>query len=132
MKIDTQLTGVGDVYNLLSNVADREARNIMRATLGGMAGEVRDLTKHEAPVDQGDLRRGIKVKRRKMEGSLARADVIAEEGAYYWRFLEYGTIKMAENPFATRALERFRGRQMSIFLNQFVKKLEAALKRRGG
>lgn len=135
MRIDTEISGVGEIYDLLNNVADREARNLMRATIGGMAGELRDMTREEAPRDTGTLKRSIKVKRRRMQGNYVQADVVADRGAndaYYWRFIEYGTSKMAENPFATRALERFQARQMSILLNQFVKKLQAALKRRGG
>ena len=132
MRIDVELTGVQDVYDVLSHVSDREARNIMRATVGGMAAEMRTAARAEAPHDSGDLKRSIKVKRRRTRGGWVRADVIVEPRAFYWRFIQNGTVKQFENPFITRALEQFRARQMGIFLQQFVKKFQAALARRGG
>jgi HK97 gp10 family phage protein len=129
MRIDVEMTGIQDVYDVLENVSQREARNIMRATVGGMAGEIRDGARAEAPIRQGKLRKAIKVKRRKMEPGFVRADVIVEPRAFYWRFIHDGTVKQFENPFATRALEKFKAQRMSVFLNQFAKKFEARLAR---
>ena len=132
MRIDVEMTGVQDVYDILGQIAPREAKNIMRATVGGMAGEVRDGSRAEAPALEGRLRKAIRVKRRKMERGFVRADVIVDQKAFYWRFIHDGTVKQFENPFATRALEKFKAKRMSVFLNQFVKKFQAALARRGG
>ena len=129
MRIDTTLRGVDDVRRVLEKVGPRNARNIMRATVGDMAAGLRNDARQEAPVDDGDLRRSIKVKRRRIFQGRVRSDVIVERKAFYWRFVEYGTNKMPENPFFTRAIEKFRGQAMQRFLGSFVKKFEAALAR---
>lgn len=130
MRIDTTLTGVDDVARVLEQIGPREAKNIMRATVGDMAAGIRKDAKQEAPVADGDLKRAIKVKRRRVVMGRIRADVIVDRKAYYWRFIEYGTSERSENAFFTRALEKFRGQAMDRFLTSFVKKFKATLARR--
>lgn len=129
MRIDAELRGVDDVKRVLDKVAPREARNIMRATVGGMAAELRNDARKEAPKDEGDLRKDIAVKRRRNQGSLVRADVIVRARSYYWRFVEYGTTKLAENAFFLRTLRSFESRAMKSFLDQFVRRFTQALAR---
>lgn len=130
MRIDTTLTGADDVRRVLEQIGPREAKNIMRATVGDMAAGIRKDARQEAPVDDGDLKRAIKVKRRRVIRGRIQADVIVERKAFYWRFLEYGTSQQSENAFFTRALEKFRGQAMDRFLGSFVRKFEARLTRR--
>ena len=129
MRIDTELRGVEDVYRVLEQVAPRQARNIMRATVGGMAAELRTEARRETPRDDGDLHRAIAVKRRRIQNAMVRADVIVRRRAFYWRFVEYGTTRLTANPFFLRTLRRFESRAMRSFLAQFVRRFEAALAR---
>jgi HK97 gp10 family phage protein len=129
MRIETTLTGADDVRRILDQIGPREAKNIMRATVGDMAAGIRKDARQEAPVDDGDLKRSIKVKRRRVVMGRVRADVVVERKAFYWRFVEYGTREQSENAFFTRALEKFRGQAMDRFLGSFVKKFEARLAR---
>ncbi len=129
MRIETTLTGADDVRRILDQIGPREAKNIMRATVGDMAAGIRKDARQEAPVDDGDLKRSIKVKRRRVVMGRVRADVIVDRKAFYWRFVEYGTSEQSENAFFTRALEKFRGQSMDRFLGSFVKKFEARLTR---
>lgn len=129
MRIDTQLTGVNDVYRVLNNVGPREARNIMRATVGGMAAEVRKESRKEAPKEDGDLGRAISVKRRRIRDNVVRADVVVRPLAFYWRFIEYGTSKLGENPFFLRTIRAFEQRAMKSFLDNFARTFTRALAR---
>lgn len=129
MRIDTDLRGIEDVYRVLNQIAPREARNIMRSTLGGMAAEINKEAKSNAPRADGDLRRAMKLKRPRIRNNVIRVNLVVQIRAFYWRFIEYGTSKLPEQPFYMPAVERFRGQAMRSFLNQFVTKFEASLAR---
>jgi len=129
LRIDAELRGVDDVYRVLDQIAPREARNIMRATVGGMATELNKDAKDLAPMDEGDLVTSMKVKRRRIRDGQVRADLVVERRAFYWRFIEYGTTKRSADPFYMFAAERFRSRALRSFLTQFGNKFEAALRR---
>lgn len=129
MRIDTELTGVADVRRVLEQIAPRQATNIMRATIHGMAAEVRDEARRQAPVDDGDLRKSITTKQRSIDWGRVRSDVMVRRAAYYWRFVEYGTSKLSPNGYFLRALRAFEARAMQSFLDQFVRRLTASLAR---
>lgn len=137
MKTKVEVRGIDDINALLGTVAPREASNIMRATVHGIAGTIRDDAKKDAPEDEGDLVANIKAKRRKVRRGLIRSDVIVGLRAFYWRFLEYGQgPDGVEHAFFASAVERFRLRMADVLSTQFGKKWEAAMKRaakrRGG
>lgn len=121
-----------DVIDVLQSVTPRVAKNLVRATVHGVAGEVRDEIKRVAPDDpatrKGDIVRTTKAKRLRQ-----RAPWLFESsvriGAFYWRFHEYGTQKLSERPFVLPSAERVRGDLVPTFRKQFGKKLEATLKR---
>ena len=124
-----EIDGVDDVSRILGEIAPKEAMNLMRSTVHGMAGEIAKKSKDYAPEDEGDLIANIKTKRRNARMGIARSDVIVGREAYYWRFLEYGTSKLTEVAYFLAAIEHFRVRWEELFLRQFVKKYTAALKR---
>lgn len=127
--MSVELKGLDDVDELLSKIAPRQAQNIMRATIHGIAGEIRDDAKRDMPVDEGDMKRGTKSKREKsVRGQLLSTVRVA--GAFYWRFLEYGQgPDGVEVAMFGKAVAKYRARQNEIFLQQFGKKFEAALVR---
>lgn len=121
--------GEADIQRIFEEAAPRHARNLLRATVGGVAGEVRKEARKEAPKESGELRKAIAVKRPKPRGNRVAANVIVRAQGFYWRFIEYGTISLAERPFFLPALRSIEPRLPGILREQFVKKLEAALKR---
>lgn len=130
MKPTVEVRGLDDVNDLLGRIAPREAKNILRATVHGMAGEVRDQAKRDAPEDEGTLKKSIKSKRRRQRGGWIRSDVLVQFRAFYWRFLEYGQgPDGVEHAFFGRAVEKLRGEMTKIMITQFGKKWEAALAR---
>jgi hypothetical protein len=130
MRTTIELRGLKDVDRLLSQVAPRQAQNIMRATVHGMAGEIRNDAKKAMPEDDGDMKRATKAKRRRARGSIIRSDVLVGREAFYWRFLEYGQGPDGiEYAFFMKAVEKLRQKMTERFLRQFGKKFEAALAR---
>ncbi len=137
MKTKVTITGIADVNRLLAQIAPREAKNLMRATVQQVATEVAKVARQKVHVDQGVLKAAIRVKRER--GTKSRIDVTVRVGtdAYYWRFLEYGQgPDGVEHAFFLKALQAIRPDIDRVYLESFVRKLEARLarlaKRSGG
>lgn len=135
--MQVKIEGLEDVRAILSDVSSREAKNLLRATVHGVAGTIRDDAKSEMPQDSGVLRKSTKAQRRRGQRGEVRSDVVVGKKAFYWRFLEYGSgPDHVEHAFFGKAVEKFRAQMVEIFTAQFGKKWEAALKRaarrRGG
>jgi hypothetical protein len=76
------------------------------------------------------LRKAIKSKRERALYGRLLSTVRVDPSAFYWRFLEYGQGPDGEeHAMFMRAVENFRSDMDRIFLTQFGKKWEAALKR---
>ena len=124
------LTGVGDVNKMLNKIAPRQAKNILRATVHGVAGTIRDDAKKNMSVDTGTMKRATKAKRERVRGGIIRSTVRVAKSAFYWRFREYGQgPDGVEDAMFLKAVEKFRSNLERVFTEQFGKKWEAALKR---
>lgn len=126
------LRGIDDVNNLLTTVAPRHAYNIMRATVHGVAAEVRKDAKSNAPVDDGELQQAIKHKRERADRrkGYVWSTVRVNKRAFYWRFVEYGQGPDGwAQGFFLKAIEAMRQDIHQKFLVTFGKKWEAALAR---
>lgn len=130
-----QITGVEDVQTILDDLIPRHARNIMRATIHGIAQTISKDAKLNAPVDTGNLKRAIKAKRKRSHPDNPISEVIVTTGknqkndAFYWRFVEYGTAgenPQSERPFIRPASDKARVNFKKTLAEEFGKKLEAA------
>lgn len=132
-----KVEGLEEVRAMLKDIAPRHARNLMRATIFGVAQEIRDHAKRAAPKDTGTLRKAIKAVRRKSHPDAPVAEVRVTHGAqakndaFYWRFVEYGSAgdtPQPERPFIRPAAEKARTEFTDVVRRQFAKKLEAKLR----
>ena len=131
MKVDMKLEGIADVDELLSQIAPREATNIMRATVHGIAGEIRDDAREAAPTDGPPviLKKEIRAKRERGTPGYIESTVRVGRKAWWWRFLERGTVKLSEQAFFKTAIQNYQAAREAIILRQFVSRFEAALER---
>lgn len=125
--------GMDELRAALRDFAPKEVNNLLRNTVHGVAGVVRDGVRKRAPVDTGTLRKAITAVRRRGKPGQPISDVIAKHGdgakydAFYWRFLEFGTSKMMARPFIVPTVERFRPEMPRIYREEFGKKFEKAM-----
>lgn len=133
-----EIEGVDEVKKLLDEIAPRHARNLMRATVQGIASSIAKDARKAAPRDTGTLRKAIKAKRKKSHPDNPISEVIVEHGtsvkndAFYWRFVEYGTegpTGQGERPFIRPAADTARAAMPMVLTTEFSKKLESLLKR---
>jgi HK97 gp10 family phage protein len=133
------ITGLREFKDKLQQLPKTLRRRVLRNALAAGARVVRDEAKRQAPVlasenrntpyrKVGTVRKAISVrtsKRDRLEGNVGvfvnvRPAKGAARGAknpddpFYWRFLEFGTSKMAARPFLGPAAQKLR-EALSVF-----------------
>lgn len=118
-----RLTGFKELAEQLKELGPRVARNSLRRAASAGATIIKDEARNLAPVDTDEMRRDIMVKRERENrdgGLMASYSVFVRSGkksrlagkrrnvqrdSYYWRFVEFGTSKMAAQPFLVPAFD---------------------------
>lgn len=100
-----EITGLKELDRALQELAWPAARRALRKGMRQGANVVRDEARAKAPVDSGLLKRQIRTRERSDLGGDMRYSVEIPRSAYYGRFIEYGTSKMAAKPFLRPAAE---------------------------
>jgi hypothetical protein len=127
--VSVQITGIEDVNRALNNFAPKDARNLIRATVQDIVGQLAKSAAEFAPSDTGGLKAGIKAKRDKPTRNTVSSSVRVF-GAYYWRFLEYGDgPDGVEHAYFLKALQEMRPDMDRVYMEAFAKKLAARIKR---
>ena len=128
--IDMELRGIEDVKNVLEMIAPRQAQNIMRATVHGIAGKIRNDARSFSGVDDGVLKKAIGAKRERTSYGQLMSTVRVAPQAFYWRFEEYGQGPSGkEVAMFGKSVAIFTANKDQIFIQEFGKKFEAALAR---
>lgn len=119
---DMELQGFKELADALKELPQRIARNSLRAATSAGAALIRNDARARAPVDTGEMKKDIQIKRdRHTEGDhVARYSVFVRGGkksrlsgkarnvdkdSFYWKFVEFGTSKMPAKPFMRPAYE---------------------------
>lgn len=131
-----KIEGLDDIEAILGELLPKEARNLNRATIHAVASQVAKDARKKAPRDKGELRKAIKAKRRRPRlPDAPYSDVYVTHGknakhdAFYWRFVEYGTVGQPARPFIKPAADAVRRDIKQVYRDKFFLKLRARLKR---
>lgn len=125
-----EVVGDKEVMAILESIAPKEARNLARSTIHGIAGRITKLAKQRIPVDSGALKKGIYTKRDKSPPDRPVSTVRFRPHTYYWRFVEYGTERgnnIQSKPFLRPAKQEVMGNMNQILREEFQKKLTARI-----
>lgn len=112
------LTGFKELSAALRELGPKVARNGLRRAVSAGAAVIRDDARERAPVATGEMRRDIMIKRERdtkggdtfgakysvfvrsgKKSRLAGKGRNVQKDSYYWKFVEFGTSKMAARPF---------------------------------
>ena len=127
---EVTITGIADVNKLLSQIAPVEAKNLMRATVQGLAADMVKDARQRMPADSGDMQKATGAKRERGNRTTLASSIRVGGVAFYWRFLEYGQgPDRKEHAFFLQTLEALRPDLDRRYLEIFVSKLIARLKR---
>lgn len=133
-----QMNGIDELIKKLNVEAPREAKNLARAVVHDVAGQMAKEVRAQTPIKTGNLRKSIKHKRHKPKkngrfSSSVRANALKNSGkkgdAFYWKFVEFGTRTIKPRPFIKPIKVRYAGMMESIMKEAFFRKLEQKLKR---
>jgi len=131
--MEVRIRGIADVNRVLQEIAPNEAKNLMRATTADLAKGIAADARANAPVDEGDIKAGIKHKRARGDRYTIKAEVVANADgkSFHWRFPEYGQGPGGrEQAFFLRALMKAQSEIGQRYLAAFVDKLERRLARK--
>lgn len=105
------IEGNKNVEKALNALAPTIAKKVLRKAMRQALQPTKRAVQDEAPVESGFTRKSVKL--RAFKGSRKRIRMIVTIGegfylgkTYYAAFVEYGTSKMAANPFMRRAFDR--------------------------
>jgi len=132
--MSSEITGIADVNRTLKEMAPKHAKALLRVVCYDITKQLAVSGKKNAPSDEGDLEKAIKPNRERGTKESVESTVKVERkgkrGPFYWRFLEYGQgPDGVEHAFFLKALEEMRPNIDRVYLEAFVKKLEARLAR---
>lgn len=150
-----RVEGLRELGEAMRELGTEVSEKIAHAMVSKAARMVRDEAKKAAPVRTGFMKQNIIVKKmRKSETDLTSeyrmgvrkykvkyADTrfnvrkgragtyYGVDDAYYWRYLEFGTVKMAPRPFIRPAFENNRMRAVDEMKRVGQRRIEAAAKK---
>lgn len=127
---------VKDLEMTFGTLLPREATNVGRRTLVSIARQIRDDIRGRAPAAEGTLRRAIRSGREKAPPLKAEAGVRVTHGsgvkndAFYWRFLEFGTQKLAARPYIMPTITEWRQKISVIFAQEWWSQVQREVAKR--
>lgn len=132
------MIGMDEIQKTLEQLIPREANNLSRNFVFGLAQEAAKLAKQNVPVNTGNLKKAIKARRRRGKPGQPVADVIASQGkqakndGFYWRFVEHGTggqNPQPARPFVRPAYDRINANLAEYTDKVFTDKLRRRIAR---
>lgn len=131
-----EIEGLEELKDTLGDFLPREANNILRRTITKVAANIRDDMRKEAPKDEGVLRKAITSRRNRGTPDSIEAGVYITHGkkvrnsAWYWHFLEYGTVNHPADPFIYPTAEEWRGKISDSFRHELGPQIEREVEKR--
>ena len=87
----TRFKGGKELQAALNQLPAKIERNVMRSALRQGANVIRNDARQNAPVDDGDLKKSIKVSTRARGGKVTATLRAGDKKVFYAHFIEYGT-----------------------------------------
>lgn len=130
MSTTVKIEGLKELAAALRELPKAVAARQLRTPVAIAARVIRDDARRRAPVASGRLRQAIIHKRAEGDSLVAQYIVAVRHGkrfqhvgksdsnqdAYYWTFLEFGTSKMAAEPFMRPAYEANKNDALTIIV----------------
>ena len=107
--VDVQVTGVNDLLKKMRKLPERVQKNVLTGAIRAAATSLKKEAQAKVPRNTGDLRKSIKVVKRKSKDRniiiFSVAPLLKETHGFLAHFHEFGTSKMAASPFMRPAFE---------------------------
>ena len=134
MKMEIEEFNFDRFENLLKMLSDpKRSAQLMFSSLRYACKPVLERAKQLAPYKSGKLKEGLKLKRAPLNKTKKWLTMmlVGDPAAYYWRFIEFGTVNRAARPFLRPAVDEKKGEVASRFRASYMKKLKREIDKRG-
>lgn len=144
--VEIRVEGLAELRNALLQLPQNIGRNVLRGAVNAGAGEIVKEVRARAPEDTGRLRRAVYRKqirelsndfqqtffvsvrrgKRYQKVKLGKREINLD--AFYWHFLEFGTVRMRARPFLRPGFDAASGAAIEAIRAYLAKRipLEAA------
>jgi len=132
MSINVSIDGLNEVKKSLSVLPLKIQKNILTSGIRAVASTFQKEAKRNVPVDSGDLRRSIKVaKRRTKDGSTKFSVGISSKkyNVYYGHMIEFGTKKAKAEPFMRPAYEQNKTKAVQSIVTKMRSRLDKEIEK---
>ena len=134
--VTVRVDGLKELADKLRGMGPDLSRNALRAGVRAAAKLVKDDAAERVPVDTGTLKRALYMKQIREKSSAWQQTfyVAVRRGkaqrkraldAYYWRFVEFGTAKMAARPFLRPAFEANKRQAVDVIAERLKARIES-------
>lgn len=135
--VKVEVQGLAELMKAMQELPKELHKGPLRSAVGAGAKVVQDAAKGLAPRDEGTLQKAIYRTRSRSESSAVQETAIVGvrfgrryrrrgQDAWYWRFIEFGTVKMAARPFLRPAFETTKAEQLKVLQERLKKAIERA------
>ncbi len=124
-----RVDGLIQLDRQLHSLPAHVAGNALAASVRAGARVVRDAVRDKAPVNTGALRANVYVANERTGDDAEKAVLVGVRNrkTYYWRFIEFGTRKMAARPFLRPAFDGCEHEAVSAMTDKLEQRLLLAL-----
>lgn len=98
MNDNVNITGGAQLDDFLQSLPAKVEKNIMRSALRAGGNVIRDEGRANVPVKLGNLRKSIRVSTGAKGGQVFASVKVGSKKAWYWRFIEFGTLPHVIKP----------------------------------
>ena len=152
-EITMEIEGLKELDALLRKLPERVAGNALAAAVASGARVIRDDAIARAPVDTGAMQAQIYTKRVRASNAFERTSIVGVRGGkakyannkrnrqqgragkeyanggktYYWRFVEFGTSKMAAHPFLRPAFDAKQNEAVKAITERLDERIQKAV-----
>lgn len=138
MKTSMKVEGLRELGNALKELDSRTQKRIIRSATAAGARIIAKEARDRVPEKTGNVRKNIRTKNLRpttpgLQETAVGVRVRGKTGdsAFYWRFLEFGTVKMEAKPFIRPAFEVKKVEAANRIKEQLGKRLVAEAKKIG-
>lgn len=140
-EVIVKVEGLEELKRQIEGLNEKFQRRVLDQGVSAAARIIRNAASSKAPKDTGLLKRAIRIGKvrqlsfpgksvyhvfisPKVKGTRQKKGKSREIWAFYWRFLEFGTRKMAARPFLRPAFDENREQALKAMADKFRSALE--------
>lgn len=127
-----EVIGLDELISSLNSLAVEDIPKTIAATVYGIASDLRKRVRSRVPIKSGDLKKSVRVKRRKSTPMKPVVDLWFDpKTGWYWRLVEHGhggPVASPAHPFVAPSVEEARALAPSILRAAMQKAIDKRLR----